>query len=87
MQVTASFVCLILSTMPLGCFEEPTVFLTVSSIAKQTTDGKLEDRLIEINWNYAQPEEGDWVGLFSHSPEDGIGDPLETVNVTLSRGN
>jgi hypothetical protein len=69
-----------------GCFDGLSVFISVSAIA-QTKHGALQDRLIEINWNHADPGKFDWVGLFDHPPETGISDPLETVNVTLSRGN
>lgn len=69
----------------LGCFDGLTVFISISAIAK-TKNGVLQDRSIEINWNHADPEPQDWVGLFNHPPELGISDPLESVNVTISRG-
>jgi len=68
-----------------GCFDGLSVFISVSAIAT-TKNGVLQDRLIEINWNHAEPAEFDWVGLFDHPPETGISDPLETVNVTIPRG-
>jgi hypothetical protein len=68
-----------------GCFEEPSVFLTVSSVAK-SQNGVLKDRLVEINWDEAEPHEGDWVGLFDHPPDESGTDPLTQVNVTLPRG-
>jgi hypothetical protein len=68
-----------------GCFDGLTVFITVSALAK-SKNGVLQDRLIEINWNHADLEAHDWVGLFDHPPEQGISDPLEAVNVTISRG-
>lgn len=57
-------------------------------MAKNKPNGDLADRLIEINWNNAEPEPGDWIGLFDHTPEEGLGleDPLETINVTFTRG-
>ncbi|XP_021947606.1 PI-PLC X domain-containing protein 1 [Folsomia candida] len=69
----------------LSCFDGLTVFLSVSAIAG-SKNGVLQDRLIEINWNHADPEAQDWVGLFDHDPGQGISDPLEAVNVTLTRG-
>jgi len=68
-----------------GCMEGPNIFLTVSSIAK-SKNGVLRDRLIEINWNDAEPEPGDWVGLYDHHPDESGTDPLSQVAVTLPRG-
>ncbi|CAL8147919.1 unnamed protein product [Orchesella dallaii] len=69
-----------------GCFDSLAIFLTVSPMAKNKANGDLVDRLIEINWNNAHPEPGDWIALFDHRPEEGLEDPLETVNVTFIRG-
>lgn len=52
----------------------------------KTKNGVLQDRLIEMNWNNADLEPHDWVGLFDHPPSGGISDPLEVVNVTINRG-
>ncbi|ODN06260.1 PI-PLC X domain-containing protein 1, partial [Orchesella cincta] len=65
------------------CFDTLTIFLTVSPMAKNKANGDLVDRLIEINWNNADPEPGDWIALFDHRPEEGLDDPLETINVTF----
>ncbi|CAG7834830.1 unnamed protein product [Allacma fusca] len=68
------------------CMETPTVFLTVSSIAK-SKKGELHDRIIEINWNYLEPQSGDWVGLFDHDPDENGTEPLNRVSVgNLPRG-
>lgn len=68
-----------------GCVDGPSVFLTVSSIAK-SRNGILRDRLIEINWNGAYPRKGDWVGLYDHYPDDSGSQPLTQVPVSMSRG-
>ena len=65
--------------------EVPTVFLTVSSLAR-AKKGELQDRLIEINWNYLDPQPGDWVGLFDHDPDDNGTEPLNRVPVSIPRG-
>lgn len=72
----------------LGCFDTLSVFLTVSPSAKNKPSGELADRLIEINWNNADIRDEDWIGLFDHRPEEGLGleDPLETINVTIEQG-
>ncbi len=44
-----------------GCFDGLTVFISVSAIASKSRQGVLQDRLIEINWNNADPEPQDWV--------------------------
>jgi len=68
-----------------GCVDGLSVFLTVSSIAKSQS-GALRDRLIELNWNAAEPQKGDWVGLYDRHPDEAGTEPLTQVSVSMSRG-
>lgn len=69
--------------MPLYPPERPRVFLTLSSLAKSTPGGNIQQRQIEINWhgNMAASQSGDWIGLYEHDPVNNPTLPLRQITV------
>lgn len=59
------------------------VFLTLSSLVRNTEDAKIIERQVEMNWitNSSNSEES-WVCLYNHDPLDALEDCLIKINIT-----
>ncbi|XP_037788494.1 uncharacterized protein LOC119583837 [Penaeus monodon] len=67
-------------------FESKGVYIAVTSEAEKVNDEYL--RWLEAHWfGMVDVEDGDWVGLWSHDPEEGLDAPLGEYSVSTTDGS
>ncbi|XP_063609207.1 uncharacterized protein LOC134783317 isoform X2 [Penaeus indicus] len=67
-------------------FESKGVYIAVTSEAEKVNDEYL--RWLEAHWfGMVDVEDGDWVGLWSHDPEEGLGGLLDEYPVSTTDGS
>jgi hypothetical protein len=68
-----------------GLFDDPHVFLTVSSQTGVDENGEFLNRMLEMNWNNLVLLSGSWIGIFNYDPLESSGvDHFENALQRLS---